>query len=128
MLNQEDISKIIRAKSYYFYLNKARIESIETLQDTQQQLEKNKEEQANSLLALETMHKQQKALKEKLLAQRTQRTKALQKLKQDLNYQNARLAQLSDAESQLKAKLKKHISKAFQKTKEIAEKVTQKKE
>ena len=107
LLNQEDISKIIRAKSYYFYLNKARLESIETLQDTQQQLEKNKEEQANSLLALETMHKQQKALKEKLLAQRTQRTKALQELKQDLNYQNARLAQLSDAESQLKAKLKK---------------------
>ncbi len=107
LLNQEDLSQIIRAKSYYFYLNKARLESIETLQNTQVQLDKNREEQADSLLALETMHKQQKAIKEELIEQRAQRTKALQELKQDLNYQNARLAQLNDAEASLKVKLTK---------------------
>ena len=107
LLNQEDLSQVVRAKSYYFYLNKARLESIEALQNTQLQLEKNKQEQIDSLAALETMHKQQKITKEQLLTQRAQRSKALQELKQDLNYQNARLAQLHDAEIQLKAKLKK---------------------
>lgn len=107
LLNQEDLSQIIRAKSYYLYLNKARLESIEALQNTQQQLEKNKQQQVDSLAALETMHKQQAASKEKLLKQRAQRNKALQELKQDLSYQNARLAQLNDTEARLKAKLKK---------------------
>ena len=107
LLNQEDLSQVLRANSYYFYLNKARLESIEALQNAQQQLEKNKQEQVNSLAALEAMHKQQAATKEKLLTQRAERSKALQELKQDLNYQNARLAQLSDTERRLKAKLKK---------------------
>ncbi|WP_019615463.1 murein hydrolase activator EnvC family protein [Psychromonas ossibalaenae] len=107
LLNQEDLSKIIRAKSYYHYLNKARLESIKSLQETQLQLEKNKNEQADSLLALETMYQEQKTTKEKLLSQRNERSKALQELKQDLSYQKARLAQLSDAEKNLKAKLKK---------------------
>ncbi|MCW8996524.1 MAG: peptidoglycan DD-metalloendopeptidase family protein [Psychromonas sp.] len=107
LLNQEDISQIIRAKSYYFYLNKARLESIEALQNTQLQLEKNKQDKLASLAALEKMQKQQKVNKEELLRQRTQRSKALKELKQDLNYQNARLAQLNDAEARLKAQLKK---------------------
>ena len=107
LLNQEDLSQVVRAKSYYFYLNKARLESIKALQNTQLQLEKNKQEQTDSLTALEAMHKQQAADKEKLLTQRAQRNKALQELKQDLNYENTRLAQLSDAEARLRAKLKK---------------------
>ena len=40
ILNQEDISKVVRAKSYYHYLNEARLESISALYKTQQQLEK----------------------------------------------------------------------------------------
>ncbi len=107
LLNQEDLSEVVRAKSYYFYLNKARLESIEALQSTQQQLEQNKQQQANSLIALEALHKQQKTTKEQLLSQREERNKALQELQQDLNYQTARLAQLSDEEASLKAKLKK---------------------
>lgn len=107
LLNQEDLSKIIRAKSYYFYLNKARLESIERLETTQLELDKNKEDQASSLIALEKMHQQQKATKEKLIEQREERTKALHELKQDLNYQSALLAQLSDAEEGLKIKLAK---------------------
>lgn len=107
LLNQEDLSKIVRAKSYYFYLNKARLESIEALQKTQQQLEKNTEDLNNSLLALETMYKQQKTNSEKLLTQRAMRNKALNELQQDLNYQKARLAQLSETEAKLKTKLHK---------------------
>jgi len=105
LLNQEDLSKIIRAKSYYFYLNKARLESIEKLEATQLELDKNKEDQAGSLIALESMHQQQKATKDKLIEQRTERTKALKELKQDLNYQNVLITKLSDAEESLKIKL-----------------------
>jgi septal ring factor EnvC (AmiA/AmiB activator) len=107
ILNQEDISKIVRAKSYYDYLNLARIESIQNLQDTQIQLEKNKIAQEKSLLALKELHAQQKISQKQLTQQRNDRTKALRELKQDLNYQNARLAQLSDQEQQLKLKIHK---------------------
>jgi len=107
LLNQEDLSQIIRAKSYYFYINKARLESIQNLENTQQQLEKNKSNQISSLAALEKMQKQQIENKEKLAKQRIQRSKALKELKQDLNYQQVRIAQLSDAEKNLKIKLKK---------------------
>lgn len=107
LLNQEDISKVIRAKSYYFYINKARLESIEQLQETQLQIEKNKADQSSSLLTLQNMQKQQKITKEKLIEQNKLRSQALRELKQDLNYQNARLAQLSEEEISLKIRLKK---------------------
>lgn len=107
MLNQEDISKVIRAKSYYFYINKARLESIEELQKTQLQIEKNKEDQSSSLLALKSMQKQQKITKDKLLTQNELRSQALRELKQDLNYQNAKLSQLSEEEANLKIRLGK---------------------
>lgn len=107
LLNQEDLSKIIRAKSYYHYLNKARLESIEKLQSTQLRIEKNKSEQADSLISLNKMRDQQIENKNKLAAESNKRNKALRELKQDINYQSVRLAQLSDAEKKLKKKLKK---------------------
>lgn len=114
ILNQEDISKIIRAKSYYQYLNEARLDSINALYATQQQLEKNQSAQADSLLALTALNETQKATAEKLLDQGAERGKALRELNQDLNYQNALLAQLDDQAKSLKEKLKKE-SEARQK-------------
>jgi septal ring factor EnvC (AmiA/AmiB activator) len=125
ILNQEDISKIIRAKSYYQYLNKARLESINALYETQQALEKNKSAQADSLLALTGLHEKQKATAEALLEQRAERGKALRELNQDLNYQNALLAQLGDQAKRLKEKLKKE-SKARQERQLAAAKATAK--
>lgn len=107
LLNQEDISKIIRAKSYYHYLNKARLESIEQLQKNQLRIEKNKTEQANLLLSLQTMRDQQLENNNKLIAERSKRSTALRELKQDINYQTARLAELGDAEKKLIRKLNK---------------------
>lgn len=107
LLNQEDLSKIIRAKSYYHYLNEARLKSIEQLQITQQRIEKNKSDQADSLINLKAMRETQIDSKNKLVEQRKKRTKALRELKQDINYQSARLAQLGDAEKKLKKQLKK---------------------
>ncbi|WP_413700285.1 hypothetical protein ACLKMH_24195 [Psychromonas sp. KJ10-10] len=107
LLNQEDLSKIIRAKSYYDYLNRARLESIEQLHATQQSIEKNKSDQEQSLLSLKAMRDTLASSKNKLVEQRDKRTKALRELQQDINYQSARLAQLGDAEKNLKAQLKK---------------------
>lgn len=107
ILNQEDISKIIRAKSYYQYLNGARLDSINALYETQKKLENNQSAQSDSLLALKGLYQQQKATAEKLLAQRAERATALRELNQDLNYQNVLLAQLGDQAKNLKAKLKK---------------------
>ncbi|MGB5444062.1 MAG: peptidoglycan DD-metalloendopeptidase family protein [Psychromonas sp.] len=107
ILNQEDISKIVRAKGYYQYLNDARLESIRTLSETQQQLETNKSEQAKALLALEGLYAQQKATEKELIKQGEQRSKALRELKQDLSYQNALLDQLGDEQKRLAEKLKK---------------------
>jgi len=56
VLNQENISKVVRAKSYYHYLNKARLESIETLHATQQALDDNEAEQTTALAALQTIY------------------------------------------------------------------------
>lgn len=107
LLNQEDLSKIIRAKSYYDYLNRARLESIEQLHATQQRIEENKADQEQSLLSLKAMRDSLAASKNKLVEERDKRTKALRELQQDINYQSARLAQLGDAEKNLKAQLKK---------------------
>jgi len=111
LLNQEDLSKIIRAKSYYHYLNKARLESIEQLQATQLDIEKNSRDQEQSLIKLQQMRDQQAKNKNKLTNQRNKRNKALQALKKDINYQSARLAQLGDAEKKLKDTLKKQKQK-----------------
>jgi septal ring factor EnvC (AmiA/AmiB activator) len=107
ILNQEDIRKIIRAKSYYQYLNKARLESINALYETQQRLVKNKSAQADSLQALTELYEKQKASEKTLVEQSVGRSKALRELNQDLNYQNALLAQLGDQAKNLKEKLKK---------------------
>ncbi|PKF60291.1 peptidase M23 [Psychromonas sp. psych-6C06] len=107
LLNQEDLSKIIRAKSYYHYLNKARLESIEQLQATQERIESNKNEQTDSLASLQRMRDEQVENNQKLAEERDKRTKALRELKQDINYQSVRLAQLGDAEKKLKKQLKK---------------------
>jgi len=127
ILNQEDISKITRAKSYYQYLNEARLDSINALFETQQQLEKNQAAQSNSLLALKDLHEKQKASAEKLLAHRAQRAKALRELNQDLNYQNALIAQLGDQEKRLKEKLKKE-SEARQRRELAAAKALEKRQ
>lgn len=107
LLNQESLSKIIRAKSYYHYLNQARLESITQLQNTEKEIEDNSAKQKSTLLSLEKMRDQQVQSNKQLSSERSKRNKALRELKQDINYQNARLSELNDAEKKLKKALKK---------------------
>ena len=107
ILNQEDLSKIIRAKSYYHYLNEARLESIESLHATQQKLNKNEIEQTAAITSLEALYKEQKKSQQVISAEKLKRDQALQALKQDINYQTKKLAQLANSEKALRARLKK---------------------
>lgn len=107
ILNQEDLSKVVRAKSYYHYLNKARLESIETLHETQQELDNNEKEQTSSLASLEAMYEQQKQSQITLNQQKKLRNKTLRELNQDLNYQTAKLAELGDSEKKLRDRIEK---------------------
>lgn len=107
LLNQQDLSKVVRAKSYYHYLNKARLESIETLHNTQQELDSNETEQATALASLETMYEEQKQTQKTLTEQKTKRDNALSQLNKDINYQTAKLKELQSSEKKLKKRLKK---------------------
>lgn len=107
LLNQQDLSKVVRAKSYYHYLNKARLESIETLHNTQQELDNNETEQASALASLETMYEEQKQTQKTLEEQKLKRDSALKELNKDINYQTAKLKELKSSEKKLKARLKK---------------------
>lgn len=120
ILNQDDISQLVRAKGYYTYLNKARFASIDALDKAQMELEANESDQASSLASLEKMHNEQKASQEELVAKSVARNKALKELKQDINYQKARIAQLNNAESKLKTKLQ--TQQAVRKKNELAKK------
>lgn len=107
LLNQEDLSKVVRAKSYYHYLNEARLDSIEKLQNTQLALEKNQAEEAKTLTSLREMYKQQKKTETTVRNEKAQRDKALKTLNKDIDYQNSKLAELNTLEKDLKARIKK---------------------
>jgi len=107
ILNQEDLSKVVRARSYYKYLNDARLESIESLHETEQKLLKNQESQTKTLASLEKLYEQQKQRQANLTTEKSKRDKALQALRKDINYQNNKIAKLNNSEKALRARLKK---------------------
>ena len=107
MLNQEDLSKIVRAKTYYHFLNEARLESIEKLQDTQLALEQNQAKETETLTALRTMFAEQKKTEATLRSEKLKRDKALRSLNKDIDYQNRKLAELSTLEKNLEARIQK---------------------
>jgi septal ring factor EnvC (AmiA/AmiB activator) len=107
ILNQEDLSKIVRAKGYYHYLNQARLDSIENLQKTQIKLEQNAKQQADTLTSLRLMYEEQKKIEANVRSQKNKRDQALRKLNQDITYQTTKLAELATLEQNLKARIKK---------------------
>jgi len=118
LLNQEDLSKVSRAKGYYHYLNEARLESIEALDTTQQNLLKNQQQQTQTLKNLEKLYQQQKNTQQTVSAEKDKRNKTLQALQQDINYQNNKIAELNKSEKALKARLRK--ASQARKAKELA--------
>ena len=107
ILNQEDLSKVVRAKSYYHYLNQARLDSIDDLQNTQKKLEENKKKQESTLSALRLMFDQQKKTESIVRAQQAKRSQTLKTLNKDITYQTNKLSELSTLEKKLKEGIKK---------------------
>ena len=107
IVNQEDLSKVVRAKSYYHYLNEARLDSIEKLQNTQLALEKNQAEEAKTLASLREMYEQQKKTEATVRSEKAKRDKALKALNKDIDYQDSKLAELSTLEKNLRARIQK---------------------
>jgi septal ring factor EnvC (AmiA/AmiB activator) len=118
LLNQEDLTKIGRSKSYYQYLNDARLESIEALNTTQLALISNQEKQTATLASLESLLQQEKQTQTTLTAEKSKRDNALNTLKKDINYQNKKIAELSRSEKALQARIIKE--QQARKAKELA--------
>lgn len=120
LLNQEDLSKIARAKSYYQYLNEARLESIEALNTTQLALTTNQEKQTETLASLEDMYAQQKQTQATVSAEKSKRDKALKTLQKNINYQSNKIAELNRSEKALKVRLAQELQAQARKNRELA--------
>jgi len=107
LLNQEDLSKLSRAKGYYDYLNQARLDSIDDLASAQKELEDNEKKQIQTIESLKKLHSEQRKTQQIVNQEKTKRDRALKALKKDINYQNKKIAELSRSEQALKARLKK---------------------
>ena len=101
LLNQEDPTKVSRMLEYFRYLNQARIDDIEELQQTLQRLQTIEQDIQTSLVSLsdlEASQKQQQAEQQQL---KQQQQVALQELKASYNNQNSRLSKLKRDEQEL---------------------------
>ena len=107
ILNQEKSGETERLLGYYHYLNKARVESINTLKNTVKQLALVQQELASSALQLTTL-KQKQLTNEKLLSKdKSSRTSALQALHKSYLKNSAQLEQFQLSEVDLKQLLKR---------------------
>ncbi len=106
ILNQDDLSKVIRVKSYYLYLNRARLETIESLQLTEKKLQDNLSIQKQSLALLKKLNAKQKQAKIALVAQSKARKNALRLLKKNLSYNKSKIQQLAKSQARLKKQVK----------------------
>ncbi|WP_240778793.1 peptidoglycan DD-metalloendopeptidase family protein [Shewanella sp. SNU WT4] len=106
LLNQQQPATIERMLAYYQYLNKARIKAIESLKNTQTQLEQVKAQQLSRQDELNKLILTQRQQQEQLADEQTQRKQTLSQLQQTLNTQGAQLEQLQLEEGSIKHLLK----------------------
>ena len=111
LLNQEDPSKIDRAISYYQYLNKARIKSLQKMQHTLTELEANQQQQANKLTQLQRLKTEHVEQQKKLAAQQSGREQAMAALNKTILSEQQQIKQLEDAEKQLVKQVTASIEK-----------------
>jgi len=107
ILNQDDLSKVIRVKSYYLYLNRARLETIENLQSTEKKLRANLSVQKQSLAVLKKLNAKQKQASIALVAQSKARIDALRLLNKNLIYNKSKIQELAKSQFRLKNELKR---------------------
>ncbi|MCG9698438.1 peptidoglycan DD-metalloendopeptidase family protein [Shewanella sp. Isolate11] len=102
MLNQQNPATIERLLAYYQYLNDARIDSINKLQQTISELDSIEAEQRQQKTKLNALILEQEQQAKILTQEQTQRQQTLQQLQRTLNSQGAKLEQLQIEEASLK--------------------------
>lgn len=101
LLNQEDPSKVTRMLKYYDYLNKARVENIQALQQNLERLAVIAEEINTNILDLEKLRQTQETQKQQQVSFKQQQQQALNSLKQEYSSNNQRLSKLRRDEQEL---------------------------
>ena len=112
ILNQEDPTKVSRMLEYFRYLNQARIDDIEELQETLEQLKTIEQEIQTTLVSLSELEENQKAQQASQVKLKEQQKVALQQLKNSYSNQNSRLSKLKRDEQEL-AKVIQSIEKTL---------------
>ncbi|MFM4838413.1 murein hydrolase activator EnvC [Aeromonas veronii] len=105
LLNQQDPAKLSRSLDYYDYLNKARIEAIDTLRATRDKLAKNQQATKETETRLQTLLAEQQEHHQTLLASQQSRAKVRNQLQQSVQDDEQKLTKLVKAEKELKARL-----------------------
>ncbi len=102
LLNQEDPSAVGRTLTYYDYLNKARSQRIEKLNDTVAELEQVREELQREGERLRQLRSQREQEKGQMEATRTERKGVVDRLKAEIQNKDQQLNGLLDDEKELK--------------------------
>lgn len=101
LLNQEDPAKVTRMLKYYDYLNKARVDNIQALQQNLKRLAEIEIAINANILDLKTLKKSQQEQQAEQLVLKQQQQKALQALKDEYSSDNQRLSKLRRNEQEL---------------------------
>lgn len=102
LLNQQSPATIERLLAYYQYLNKARIDSINKLQQTITELDSVEAEQKQKQIRLNQLVLEQQLQAKNLTQEQAQRQQTLTQLQRTLNSHGAKLEQLQIEEASLK--------------------------
>ncbi len=101
LLNQEDPAKVTRILKYYDYLNKARVETIQSLQDNLKRLLIISDEVNANILELEQLKASQEKQQQAQVASKQTQQQALTALKDEYSSNNQRLTKLKRNEQEL---------------------------
>ncbi|WP_370515663.1 murein hydrolase activator EnvC [Kangiella sp. HZ709] len=101
LLNQEDPAKVTRMLKYYDYLNKARIENIQALQNNLKRLNEIELAINSNILDLQSLQQSQEEQRSNLLTLKKEQQSALEQLKTDYSSDNQRLSKLRRNEQEL---------------------------
>lgn len=105
LLNQNKSAELDRLMNYYQYLNKARLESIQKLQQTTAQLKDNQTSQRQHLDSLKAVLATQQSQQKHLLAQKQKRQQTVKKTNQLLANSQLKKEQLEQAKNYLNEQL-----------------------
>lgn len=101
LLNQEDPAELERLHGYYGYFNRARLEKLAALKETQTQLEQISEQVLDEQQALARQQQAQQQQRERLEEQKREQQKLVRQLHQEQRQDQSRVAQLEQDQREM---------------------------